>query len=126
MSVFRQFLVVIAAVVVALTLVAGVLASIAVISPDHGTAFLNPQLIFNATIFFGAPLVLLLGAPAYFVLLRKGQARWYYVLTLGVIPGLVLLLMDTMLGVFAVVCGGIVSLVTHLACRRFVRAPVPT
>ena len=124
MSAIRQLLVVGAAAFVSLLLVAGVMAGVAAVdSATNSNSLLSPSsaatVIFGYTMIIGTLPALLVGAPAYVVLMRKGQARWYYVLALGVTPGLIVLLMDANLGFWAIVCGGVISLMTHLACRRF-------
>jgi hypothetical protein len=120
MSALRQWLLVGLAALVALLLVAGVMAGVTT------SSVLGPTYIFGYTMMIGVLPALLIGVPAYVFLLRKGQARWYYVLALGVIPGMLLLLMGDELGLLAVVCGGIVALITHLVCRLFGLTASPT
>ena len=120
---FRQFLAVEAAALVSLLIVAGGMAVYgAVDSSMHANSLLDPassaQLGFGYTAVFGLVPVLLLGAPAYFILLRQGIARWYYAFLLGVLPGCLALAFDPFLGIWSMICGSTVALLTHFMCRR--------
>ncbi len=123
MSLMRQLLVVGSIALVALLLVAGLMAAIAAVdSATHDNALLSPRsaatVTFGYTMILGTIPALLVGAPAYVFLLRKGYARWYTALALGTLPGLIALAADTNLGFWAIVCGATVALTTHLVCRR--------
>ena len=123
MNQLRQLLVVGATAFAALLLVAGLMAATAAVdSAAHSNALLSPvsaaAVTFSYTLILGALPVLLVGAPGYTFLLSKGHARWYWAVGLGVLPGLAALPLDSNLGFWAIACGAIVALVTHVVCRR--------
>lgn len=123
MSLLRQLLVVEATAFAALLVVAGLMAAVAAVdSATHSNALLSPTsaatITFGYTLMLGALPAILVGAPCYALLLRKGRARWYYALAAGVLPGLVTLPLDPNLGFLATACGAAVALATHFTCRR--------
>jgi len=123
MSLLRQLLVVGATAFAALLLVAGLMAAVAAVdSATHSNALLSPTsaatITFGYTLILGTLPALLVGAPCYVLLLRKGRARWHYALAVGVLPGLVTLPLDPNLGFWATACGAVVALATHFVCRR--------
>lgn len=73
---------------------------------------------FGYTFFIGSPFVLFLGAPSYCFLSHQGALQWPSVLGLGVVPGLLLLLLDTDLGFLSIGCGVAIASLTHFACSR--------
>ena len=87
-----------------------------------GTAFQGPgdaaAFYFTSTLLFGAIPAIALGGPIYFLILRRREPRWLYVIMLGVSPGLLLLPFDFLLGNLAIVSGLLVASLTHLGCRR--------
>lgn len=89
---------------------------------NPGTAFAGPAdaatFYFTSTLLIGAVPAIALGGPLYFLLLRQGEPRWFYVVLIGVMPGLAFLPFDHLLGTMAVLCGLLVASLTHLACRR--------
>jgi hypothetical protein len=87
-----------------------------------GTAFQSSidaaKFYFLNTLLIGVVPVAAVGAPIYFGLLRRARPRWLLVILLGVAPGLAALILDTLLGTIAMICGVIVAAVTHVSCRR--------
>jgi hypothetical protein len=67
----------------------------------------------------GAPLVVLFGAPAYWALLRSGQAGWLSTLAVGVMPGLLLVAAFGPFGLIFCACGAPVAALTHWGCRQW-------
>jgi hypothetical protein len=125
MGALRQLLIVGPAALAALLLVASAMAGVAALdSATNSNALLRPSFAakttFGYTLILGILPALLIGVPGYLLLLRRRAARWYYALGLGVVPGIVALPLDANLGAWAVVCGGAVAMLTHLACRRLV------
>ena len=123
MSLLRQLLVVAATAFAALLLVAGAMATVAAVdSATNSNALLSSKsaatVTFGYTVILGILPALLFGAPGYVLLLRKGLARWYYALALGALPGAIALPFDSNLGFWAIACGSVVALATHLVCRR--------
>jgi len=74
---------------------------------------------FLGTTIFGAPFVLLFGAPAYWALARRDKATWLPVLAVGLAPGAFILLADTRFGLLSLGCGAAVAALTHWWCGRF-------
>ena len=123
MGILRQLLLVEAAALAALLAVSGVMATFgAVYSLFNANSLLSStasaQLGFSYTAILGLLPALLIGAPSYVALLCHNLARWPYVLLLGILPGLVMLLIELSLGLWAIICGATVALLTHLMCRR--------
>lgn len=77
---------------------------------------------FSYTLVIGAPVVLLFGAPAYWLLARRGRASAWAALLLGVAPGCLMLFWDPGFAAYAIVCGAFAALSTHWASRRWLRA----
>ena len=92
-----------------------------------GTAFQGSgdaaAFYFTSTLLIGVVPAIALGGPLYFLLLKHREARWLYVIMLGVSPGLVFLPFDFLLGTLAIVCGLLVASLTHLGCRRLGPSP---
>lgn len=80
--------------------------------------FAAAKLGFSYTAAFGLVPVVLYGAPGYLLLLRRGIASWPFVWLLGAAPGILLLPFHLSFGIIALLCGAVVSSVTHLQCRR--------
>jgi len=57
--------------------------------------------------------VVFFGAPVYTLLLRYGLASWWSALGVGILPGMVFLYYEEILGVYALATGIVVSLLTH-------------
>jgi hypothetical protein len=106
----------------ALLLVALVLAAYgAWDSHVHGTSELfgnAGKFLFVFTLLFGALPVALIGAPGYVALHARGNARWYWVLLLGLAPSLLFLWFVSELVWWAAGCGAAVALLTHLLASR--------
>lgn len=93
------------------------------VSSMQPNALLSPKsgalVGFGYTFVVGAPIVLLLGAPSYWLLLRRqGALQWSSVLGLGAVPGLLLLLVAKDLGFLSIGCGVAIASITHWACSR--------
>jgi len=118
----RRLILIELAALTALLCVSGVMASYGFLTAMLGSnALFEPVdaaiFFFSYTAFFGVLPVVLIGAPVYFALLGDGQARWLYVLLLGIAPGGLVLFFDLSMGVLALVCGAAVAPLTHLMCR---------
>jgi hypothetical protein len=123
MRIRRDLMIVFALAILALVLVAGAMAAVAAIdSASNSNALLSPafsaKVTFGYTILLGTLPVLFVGAPGYLILLRRNLARWYYVVALGIAPGLAAMPFDANLAFWAVICGAAVALATHIAYRR--------
>ena len=123
MGILRQLLLVEAAALAALFAVAGAMAAYgAADSSFNANSLLSPaasaQIGFSYTAILGLLPALLIGAPCYVALLQHNLARWPYALLLGILPGLVMLLIELSMGFWAIICGATVALLTHLMCRR--------
>ena len=123
MAAFRQFLIVELVSIGALLLVAGVMAAYGAIdSASYANSLIDPGssawLGFAYTSAIGALPVVFVGAPIYFILLRRGSANWLSVIVLGTAPGVLLLFVAGGLGIWAIVCGLVVASATHLVCHR--------
>lgn len=66
---------------------------------------------------FGAPLILLYGAPGYLILERKGRARAKHVLILGLAPTALFLRFGPTLFAVAAISAAFVALATHHGYR---------
>ena len=121
MRILRQLLLVEVANLTALLIVAGAMAAYgAADSSFNANSLLSPpasaQIGFGYTTILGLLPALLIGAPSYVALLQHNLARWPYVLILSVLPGLVMILIELSLGLWAIICGAAVALLTHLIC----------
>ncbi|VXB06909.1 conserved membrane hypothetical protein [Luteimonas sp. 9C] len=118
----RELLKVEAFALLSLLIVAGTMAAYGAIeSARHTNSLLEPatsaRLLFIYTVAFGFLPVVVFGAPAYVWLLHKKLARWPYVVALGIGPGLAILIFEFSLGIWPIICGLPVALITHLLCR---------
>ncbi len=123
MSIFRQLLIVEAVTLLSLLVVAAAMAGYGAIdSLRYANSLLTPaesaKIGFGYTIMIGFLPAILVGAPGYVLLLRKGLARWPYVLGLGALPGFAILPLELSLGLWAIACGAAVALLTHVICHR--------
>ena len=123
MRIFKQLIAVEFAALASLLVVAAAMAAYGAIdSTLHASSLLGPsssaQVVFGYTAILGAVPALLLGAPGYLILVHRNLARWPYVSLLGTAPGLLALAFDITLGLFAIICGAAVALLTHVMCRR--------
>ena len=123
MAAIRQLVVVELVALAALLFAAGAVAAYgAVDSASHPNSIVDPAgsawVGFAYTLGLGAPTVVLLGAPAYLLLLRAGSLNWLRVTALGAAPGVLLVFLAGGVGVIATVCGIFVASATHLVCRR--------
>lgn len=95
------------------------------LSPHRGSALIDPpsmlRLVAIYSVAFGAIPALCFGAPAYTWLRHTGRASWPLVIIVGLLPGLVVLPFELDLGMWFVVAGVAVALVTHALSIRFVR-----
>lgn len=124
MGILRQLLLVEAAALAALLVVAGAMAAYgAADSSFNANSLLSPtasaQIAFGYTVILGLLPALLIGAPSYVALLQHNLARWPYVLLLGILPGLVVLIIEITLGFWIIVCGATVALITHFIYHQF-------
>lgn len=111
---------------VALAALLGVAASLAAFVAIRTAAFPGDPLgpfgaaaaVGGYTLAIGFVPVALLGAPLYAWLRSMGRASWGAALCIGLAPGLVLLLVASDLGSWAMGCGTVVALVTHAVCGR--------
>ena len=117
MRTLSRFVLVELVALLSLLIVAAVLAQF-----SGGTAFQDAasaqKFFFTTTLYLGFIPVAAIGAPIYFWLLGRGVPRWIHVVVLGITPGLVALLLDSMIGIMAMICGAFVASLTHVACRR--------
>lgn len=72
------------------------------------------------TVMLGFIPVVLFGVPVYLALKKYGKDSWVYVILLGLFPGVAAFLakIPVDISLCSLVSGVIVSLVTHLLCRR--------
>jgi hypothetical protein len=124
MSALRQLAAIEAIAVATLLAVAAVLAGYEGLHAWAGRSMLAPvataSLVFAYTAIFGAPFVILFGAPAYWLLLRNDKATWPLALVAGIAPGACLLLVEVPVGGIAITCGAAVALLTHWRCSTLV------
>ncbi len=118
MSKLRHFALVEGIVLLSLIVTAGAMAAFgAAQSLSYEDSLLSPTesawVLFGYTAVLGFLPALLLGGPAYFVLLRIGEDRWFYVLLAGVLPGIGAVPFEASLASWVIVCGGSVALITH-------------
>src|SRR3546814_144304 len=118
MTGLKQFAVIELVALVALLAVAGLMAGYgAADSAFHANSLLSPSssawLGFGYTALIGVPVVVVIGAPVYFILLQRGLARWPYILLAGAAPGLKALVASVSLGFWAIICGIAVASLTH-------------
>src|SRR3546814_19791410 len=118
MTGLKQFAVIELVALVALLAVAGLMAGYgAADSAFHANSLLSPSssawLGFGYTALIGVPVVVVIGAPVYFILLQRGLARWPYILLAGADPGLIALVASVSLGFWAIICGIEVASWTH-------------
>jgi hypothetical protein len=123
MTGLRQFVAVELVALVASLAVAGAMACFGYLdSALHTNSVLDPAstawLGFAYTALFGMPFVAFVGAPIYYVLLKRDLVRWRYVLLAGAAPGLVASLASFSMGFWAILCGIAVASLTHAICRR--------
>jgi hypothetical protein len=74
---------------------------------------------FIPTIIIGIIPAIFYGPPLYVYLMRKKLDKWYFVIVIGILPGFLLMLLDNIIGVYAIFCGGIAALLTHLLWSWF-------
>src|SRR3546814_7986647 len=86
-------------------------------SSDVCSSDLSAWLGFGYTALIGVPVVVVIGAPVYFILLQRGLARWPYILLAGAAPGLIALVASVSLGFWAIICGIAVASLTHAIYR---------
>jgi uncharacterized membrane protein len=121
----RQFAVIEGVAIAALVAVAAAIALAAFSLAGNqrdGAAFVW----FFGTAVFGAPFVILMGAPVYWVLVQRGSTTWPPVLATGVAPGVALLFLNPGFGLMYMACGAAVASLTHWWCRRLalIRRPL--
>ena len=123
MKILRQLLFVEISGLLSLLIVAGGMSLYgAADSARYADSLLSPaessKLLFGYTLIIGFLPVVFIGAPGYVLLLRKRLARWPYALSLGALPGLLVLAFEPSLGFWAITCGAVVALLTHVMCRH--------
>ena len=127
---FRQLLLLELVSVASLFLIASTVAAYAAV---ESAGFVNPLIGptdsawvgFAYTLSIGTVLVVFFGALVYFMLLRRGLVNWPSLIALGAAPGIVLLFIAGLLGVWAIICGTVVAGMTHLAYHRLFSRYVP-
>jgi hypothetical protein len=67
---------------------------------------------------FGLVPILIFGAPTYAWLMQRKWATWWSALLVGFLPGTIILPLDLSIAVYALVSGGVISLLTHLVIGR--------
>ena len=121
MGFFRQVLTVFAVASITLLVAAAGCAALLLIAsliwPTSGSSSLGqslivPGIIVAYTMIFGLPSILAV-ALLYATLDRFGQAKWYFVLPLAMVPGLVLWRSNQSVGVVALAAGVFVGAATH-------------
>ena len=125
MSAVKRFLLVELVSIVTLVMVAGAVAAFGAIdSVSHANSLISPGgsawIGFGYTAIIGLLPVVIVGAPIYFMLVRRNMANWLNVVILGAAPGVLLLFISLALGVWAIACGVVVASVTHVVCTRLV------
>ncbi|MEF3083614.1 hypothetical protein V3391_15465 [Luteimonas sp. SMYT11W] len=94
----------------------------AIDSTRYADSLLSPaesaKLMFGYTLIIGFLPVFFIGSPGYLLLLRKHLARWPHALSLGVLPGFLVLAFEPSLGFWAIICGSFVALLTHVMCSH--------
>lgn len=80
-------------------------------------ALLIPGIVIFWGLVIGLPIVLVLAAPAYALLLRAGRRSFPAATAIGITPGLAILAFSRELGIPAICTGLIVALGTHAICR---------
>ena len=114
-----EFISVTALVVVAFAL-SGLSALLASLAESSALSTVDSaKVVFTAFIIIGSLPVALYGAPLYTLLLHFSKATWVTVLAIGAAPGLCLLLFDTELGLYSLVCGSFVASITHTLARSY-------
>jgi hypothetical protein len=75
------------------------------------------EIMVMSVLYFGIIPTVLLGAPIYALLKASGRDNWAIVLFVGLVAGFVMLFINFRLGIYSIVCGGIIASITH-ACFR--------
>jgi hypothetical protein len=120
----KTFLKVEAVCVLALCIAAVVAAGLAYLQAviTTGNAFFSPiqtaDVMGVSVVYFGLVPTVLLGAPIYTLLKTYSLDSWAAVLITGLLPGVVVLLFSLPIGIYAIVCGGIIASVTHAYFRN--------
>jgi hypothetical protein len=122
MTGLKQFAVLVVVALVALLAVAGAMGAYGAIdSAADANPLFGPSdsfmLGFVGTLWFGVPIVVVIGAPAYFILLQQGLARWPYILLASAVPGFIVWCVSEELGFWAILCGVAVASLTHVVYR---------
>ena len=86
-------------------------------SVNWPVALFIPSMVVLLGLIIGLPVVVVLVAPAYALLLRAGRASFPAAAAIGAAPGLAMLLLTRELAVPALVTGLAVGLTTHWVCR---------
>jgi ABC-type transporter Mla maintaining outer membrane lipid asymmetry permease subunit MlaE len=61
---------------------------------------------------------ILFAAPLYSLLRAYGYARWKWVLTISVLPGLLFCFIELYVGVYVLICGLTIAIITHLYFQK--------
>jgi hypothetical protein len=122
-SQFKTFLKIETVCLLALCIAAVVAAGLAYLQATMttGNALFSPmqtaEIMVMSVLYFGIIPTALLGAPIYALLKAGGHDRWTVVLLIGFVPGLVLLF-SLPVGIYSIVCGGIIASITHAYFRN--------
>jgi hypothetical protein len=122
-SQFKVFLKIEAVCILALCIAAAVSAGLLYLQTMTAEkALLSPIQAAESALFYviylGIVPTVLLGAPIYALLKAYGRDSWTVVLFTGLVPGFVLLLFSLPVGMYAIVCGGIIASITHAYFRN--------
>jgi hypothetical protein len=82
--------------------------------PNVLTPYETATAVFVYSLTIGGVAVIVFGAPIYTILQLRNKASWIFVLLLGVVPGLAILAFDITIGAYALFCGMVVAITTHI------------
>ena len=77
----------------------------------------SAKVVFTYICLIGGIPVIAFGAPMYAALHYFGKASWLSTLVIGVAPGVIFLLVERDLGLWAMSCGAVIALATHTFCQ---------
>jgi hypothetical protein len=89
-----------------------------VVEKDLFSPIQTAQIFIMAIPYYGIVPTALLGAPIYAFLKAYGQDSWANVQFTGLAPGFVLLFINSRLGIYTILCGGIIATIVHLYFRN--------
>ncbi|TZF80590.1 hypothetical protein [Cognatilysobacter lacus] len=85
--------------------------------PDLATTLVLAGIVVLVGLLFAVPVLVVLAAPAYALLLRSGRASLASAAAVGLVPGAVTFAFSRELGWPAIATGLFVSLATHWSCK---------